>query len=38
VQLSNFRVVAGGGRVTEFSGYTAAFPARQIQFGLKLNF
>ncbi len=38
VQLSNFRVVAGGGRVTDFSGYTAAFPARQIQLGLKLNF
>lgn len=38
VQLPSFRVVAGGGRVTEFSGYTAAFPARQIQLGLKLNF
>jgi hypothetical protein len=38
VQLSNFRVVAGGGRVTDFSGYTAAFPARQIQMGLKLHF
>ncbi len=38
VQLSSFRVVAGGGRVTDFSGYTAAFPARQIQLGLKLNF
>jgi hypothetical protein len=38
VQLSDFRVVAGGGRVTEFSGYTAAFPSRQIQLGLKLNF
>jgi len=30
--------VAGGGRVTDFSGYTAAFPARQIQLGLKLHF
>jgi hypothetical protein len=38
VQLSNFRVVAGGGRVTDFSGYTAAFPARQIQLGIKLHF
>jgi hypothetical protein len=37
-QLSTFRVVAGGGRVTDFAGYTAAFPARQIQLGLKLNF
>jgi len=38
VQLSDFRVVAGGGRVTDFSGYTAAFPARQIQLGIKLHF
>ncbi len=38
VQLPTFRVVAGGGRVTEFSGYTAAFAPRQIQLALKLNF
>ena len=37
-QLPSFRVVAGGGRVTEFSGYTAAFAPRQIQLSLKLNF
>jgi hypothetical protein len=38
VQLSTFRVVAGGGKVTDFSGYTAAFAPRQIQLAIKLNF
>lgn len=38
VQLPSFRVKGGGGRVTEFSGFTAAFAPRQIQLALKIRF
>jgi hypothetical protein len=37
-QLPTFRVSGGGGKVTEFSGYTAAFAPRQIQLAIKLVF